>query len=301
VVDLNKHEPEAVPRLRVEHSSGFAATVDAEAKMHPRLFPFGRGHPSEIRATHVSKRDCMRYYTMLSSRRFAQDPTFMLTAFARLSLENMYTLTSLKCRRYGSLFEGYESISQDDLKAALINNERRQRGEARQEFPNRDAERSLKSVELGSVSVWGSSAERRQCRQEAFGYQTRFGQPSLFVTITPNTENSYAMAHYSGILSVATLFDSLETRVPLPVEMKDASMKDDCASARLFMRTVDAFITHVLGADQKSQQSRSDGGLFGRTKAYYGMVETQSRGTLHIRHVKPVRVFGTGSQKGRPG
>jgi hypothetical protein len=90
------------------------------------------------------------------------------------------------------------------------------------------------------------------------------------------------MAHYSGNLSVASLFDSFEADMPTPTQMKQAAMSDDCASARLFMRTVDAFIDHVLGIDPSTKQARKEGGLFGRTKAYFGMVETQGRGTLHI-------------------
>jgi hypothetical protein len=98
------------------------------------------------------------------------------------------------------------------------------------------------------------------------------------------------MAHYTGILSVDTLFDSLEARIPSATEMKKAAMMDDCASARLFMRTVDAFIEHILGIDPKTSQSSADGGLFGHTKAYFGMVETQGRVTLHIHFL--VWLFG---------
>jgi hypothetical protein len=124
-------------------------------------------------------------------------------------------------------------------------------------------------------------AERRQCRQEAFAYQTIFRQPSLFVTLTPpSTDNSFAMAHYTGTLSVDTLFDSLEARIPADAEMKKAAMADDCASARRFMRMVDAFIEHIPYSPPIRR--RIEVGRFGRTKADFGMVETQGRGTLHI-------------------
>jgi hypothetical protein len=88
------------------------------------------------------------------------------------------------------------------------------------------------------------------------------------------------MVHYTGILSVDTLFDSLEARMPFPAEVMKAAMMDDSTSARLFMRTVDAFITHTLGIDLKTQESSPEGGRFGRTKAYYGMVQTQGSYSL---------------------
>jgi hypothetical protein len=143
----------------------------------------------------------------------------MLTAFARLSLEKMYTLTSVKCKRFPSLFHDYETITHGDLAAALVNNERKQRGQTPLELPNPTAERFLKPAEIGAVSVWGSNAERRHCRQEAFAYQTQQGQPSLFVTLTPNSDNTYAMAHYSGSLSVTSLFDSFEADMSTPTQM----------------------------------------------------------------------------------
>jgi hypothetical protein len=131
------------------------------------------------------------------------------------------------------------------------------------------------------VSVWGSDAERRQCRREAFAHQMRFGQLSLFVTLTPNSENSFAMAHYSGIMSVRWFFDYMSSRVPSTTELRQAAMADDCSSARLFLRLVNAFIKDVLSFDPDSKRPTGRG-LFGLTKAYYGMVETQGRGTLHI-------------------
>lgn len=67
-------------------------------------------------------------------------------------------------------------------------------------------------------------------------------------------------------------------------------MSDDCASARLFMRTVEAFIVDVLGVDPKTNISREKGGLFGRTKAYFGIVETQGRGALNIHFL--IWIFG---------
>lgn len=89
--------------------------------------------------------------------------------------------------------------------------------------------------------------ERSQCRRKSFAYKARFGQPALFVTLTPNTDNSFAMAHYAGISSVASLFDLLDATMPTKAELRQASLDNDCASARLFMRQIYAFINFALG------------------------------------------------------
>jgi hypothetical protein len=58
-------------------------------------------------------------------------------------------------------------------------------------------------------------------------------------------------------------------------------MRNDVASARLFTRNIDAFIEHVVGAPPKHMKGQAFDGLFGKVRAYFGMVETQGGGTLH--------------------
>ncbi|KAF1790774.1 Helitron helicase-like domain [Phytophthora cactorum] len=121
-------------------------------------------------------------------------------------------------------------------------------------------------------AIRGSNAEHSQCRRKAFAYQTRFGQLTLFVTLTPNADNSFVLAQYTGVSSV------LDARMPTKAELREASRGNDCASARLFMRQVD----YVLEVDPATKKSTPHGGLFGTVQTYFGMVETQGRGTLHI-------------------
>jgi hypothetical protein len=204
-------------------------------------------------------------------------------AFDRISLQNMYIQNSVRCKRFPDVFAGFESIDVEELSQALIANEQRRQGCMPQsKFTDDTTARFLKSVEVASSAVWGSNAERGQCRQKAFAYQARFGQPALFVTLTPNTDNSFAMAHYTGLISVATLFDALEAKMPSKAELREASLHNDCASARLFMPQVDAFIQFVLGIDPKCKKPMDQQGLFGKVEAYFGTVETQGCGNLHV-------------------
>ncbi|OWZ02793.1 LOW QUALITY PROTEIN: hypothetical protein PHMEG_00025581 [Phytophthora megakarya] len=130
---------------------------------------------------------------MLSSRRFVEDAIFLLVAFDRLSTQKMFTQISLTCKRHPGIFDGYDRISSDDLDAALQQNELRLQGRVSSVAP-------LRSPLINSYgrsrtgALWGSISERESCRREVFGFQTRFGQPTLFVTLTPNVANSFAMA-----------------------------------------------------------------------------------------------------------
>jgi hypothetical protein len=203
----------------------------------------------------------------------------MLVSFDFLSVQRMYLQVALKCQRNPSLFEPYSAITEESLMEALRENELGRQGPSHANRSN--ASNVLKTVELSSGVMWGSDAERAQCRRRAFAYQARFGQPALFVTLTPNVAESYVMAEYCGVLSIDTLFDAAMAEAPGRAALHSASMRNDVASARLFMRNMNAFIEHVLGVAPKRMKTKPFDGLFGEGKAYFGMVETQGGGTLH--------------------
>jgi hypothetical protein len=59
--------------------------------------------------------------------------------------------------------------------------------------------------------------------KKAFACHARFGQPAVFVTLTPNSDNSFVMTQYTGVSSVRTLFDILDARMPTKAELREAS------------------------------------------------------------------------------
>jgi len=89
------------------------------------------------------------------------------------------------------------------------------------------------------------------------------------------------MAQYCGVMSVDTLFDAALAETPGRSALHSATLRNDVASALLFMRNMDAFIEHVLGIPLKRMKTKPFEGLFGDVKAYFGMIETQGGGTLH--------------------
>ncbi|KAG6948206.1 hypothetical protein JG687_00015629 [Phytophthora cactorum] len=183
----------------------------------------------------------------------------------------MYIQTALRCRRAPSIFDGFNELSEAELAEALKENEQIRQGRKSATRSSAVANRFLKSAEVSSSAIWRSAAERRHYRQQTFAYQTRFGQPMLFVTLTPNSDNSFVTVQYSGGAS----------ELPSRIETRKATMGDDAASARLLMRQMDAFVKDVLGLDPVINGPKPFKGLLGEVRAYFGMVETQGRGTLH--------------------
>ncbi|KAG6942374.1 hypothetical protein JG688_00018144 [Phytophthora aleatoria] len=157
-------------------------------------------------ATLARREKCL----MRSERQFAEDELFALVALDRLALRNMYIQNHLRCQRFPHMLDGYQSLTSEELSQALLKNERRRQGCIPWQ-PRSDsvAQRVLKSVEICARSVWGSNAERAQRRHKAFAYQTRFGNSALFETLTPNTDNSLVLAHYTRLSSVAIYYGAL--------------------------------------------------------------------------------------------
>ncbi|RHY42341.1 hypothetical protein DYB38_012463 [Aphanomyces astaci] len=84
-------------------------------------------------------------------------------------------------------------------------------------------------------------------------------------------------------IQVKSLFDVQYLKhMPDKATMQQLAMNDNMASATLFDRSIEAFIKVVVGFDKSTGRPRKTGGLFGHVKAYFGMVETQGRGTLHL-------------------
>ncbi|ETV67913.1 hypothetical protein H257_16036 [Aphanomyces astaci] len=239
----------AVPEFNVHTSNKISNYFEAgiDARMFPHLLPFGRGYTNEVP---VSKQQCCRLYCSLSSRRFAQDQYFGLdrgfinSNFSTKVRPSMHTPNKFVNKAVGAL---------------------------------------LRSVACSSSFVWGSNAERRMHRREVFTTADRFGQPSLFVTITPKVDGTITLAYLAGGIQVKSLFDVQNLKhMPDKATMQQLVMNDNMVSATLFDRSIEAFIKVVVGFDKSTGRPKKTSGLFGHVKAYFGMVETQGRGTLHL-------------------
>ncbi|OWZ15364.1 hypothetical protein PHMEG_00011004 [Phytophthora megakarya] len=165
------------PQFLVRHSSRFASKdYSLFARMFLHLFPYGRGHPNEQRQIPVSLGACIRHYCELSTRQFAEDEFFMLVSFDHLTIQRMYVQVALKCQRDPVRFERYSIISEASLIEALRKKKQNRQGRTTamhdESFYASDF---LTTVELSGGAIWGSDADRAQCRRRAFAYQARNG------------------------------------------------------------------------------------------------------------------------------
>ncbi|KAG6955022.1 hypothetical protein JG688_00012080 [Phytophthora aleatoria] len=169
----------------------------------------------------------------------------MVVVFDRLALCNMYMENNFRCQHFPQILRGYERIGGEQVGRALFENERRRQG-------------CLPQCGAGAMSTKGISLP------------DKIGQSALFVTLTAYTDISLVLTHYARL---STLFNSLDSRVPRKSELREASLRNDSASGRLFMRHVYAFIRYTFGINPMSKTKLRFRGLFGDGKAYFGTVE----------------------------
>jgi hypothetical protein len=198
--------------VRVYSSSKKSSIFDKtnDAKLFPHLFPFGRGHPGENRFIPVSRDECVVHYLKLSTRVFDKDSLYSLYAFDQLSLQRALTHSYVSCKSAPGLYRNFNNITREQLELALHNRERSKVGRSII-TTNNDSDQNvfsfLKNIQYCSSFMWGSNSERNACRQEAFATADRFGQPTIFLTIAPNTDLSLTLAYLAGQIGIDSFFD----------------------------------------------------------------------------------------------
>lgn len=123
-------------------------------------------------------------------------------------------------------------------------------------------------IKLVAVDLRGSSGYKLCCRNEIRSLTRVFSTPALFITLNPADVMNPLMGVLGGIKSddwrAMSKFDRMKFVARHPA-----------VAARFFDTLIQAFINIIL-------RPGKGGGYFGRCKAYYGMVEAQGRGTLHL-------------------
>ncbi|KAG8942843.1 hypothetical protein FRC04_003474 [Tulasnella sp. 424] len=137
--------------------------------------------------------------------------------------------------------------------------------------------RVLRKLRHVGSNLKGSAAQKICLRNEIRALINTLGTPALFVTLNP------ADVHHPLVRILAGSDDSavshLERGLPLPEYDKQQRAvlvaQHPAAAAQFFDIIISAFVNTIL--------CPKDGpGLFGKCNGYYGTVEAQGKGTLHL-------------------
>ncbi|KAJ6437553.1 G1/S regulator [Purpureocillium lavendulum] len=286
------------PYIRVSRGDDFADSFDTSffAKTVPTLLPFGAGGPrlaaeatlepalgtadtggAETMARDLlsSRNMSLRTWADIVLRRhggrFATHHIFAFLVFNMgvKSRNRRVSMLSVTRKNFRKVERIVRSLTADRLKAASGELER----------SGRTADEGVKEL-LRSLSLYGyrqpmSRELRLSMRHKIHALIVRYGVPAIWFTINPNDITNPVKlrlaAHRTRDPEAAEEFlRSLD----MSFKRMRLSISDPMSSAIFFHREMTLFFEHYVKVGDES--------VFGRIAQYYGAVETNERGALHV-------------------
>lgn len=251
--------------------------------LYPTLFPYGLGGVEDRkRSTKLSLKRHVKHLLSLSDRRFQEHHSFLFTAFNILQRRAVLLHSSLKIKR--ARFRGFAqelaNVSEDAVARVCA------RIAEKVPLSGLDAEerkvlKLMDEVQLVSRNVPGTSAARLAMRNELRALMVTHGTPHFYITINPADLYNPIVKLLSGAaIDVDRL---LPEQVPDPWQQSILVARNPVAAAKFFHTYIRSFIKTLLRHSPGDPEPSE--GVLGVTKAYYGCVEAQGRGTLHCHMV----------------
>jgi hypothetical protein len=161
-----------------------------------------------------------------------------------------------------------------DLKQAAIEEERRL------PISNSKVKALRKHVYAASGRVIGSDNSRAGYRGQIWGTSLLLGSPSLWITINPADLHDPIVQVFAGEKIDMDNFVSLAG--PDSDKRAQNVARDPYAAAKYFNFIIHAMLDTIFGITVTKERVYSKMGVLGHLSAYFGVVEAQGRGTLHL-------------------
>ena len=270
-------------------------------------YPFGRGGLEDKHYDNMNKKseyelkthsnviEYTEHLARLSQPQFHRS-LFCLILFNLKMKQLMVRNACFKVRGKQNAEMLSEKLTQDAVDAAI---HARRRGVRDYTEEGRGGELLLSAVDAVVGGVPHTNQATKRARRHAEAILHAFGLPSVFLTVTPDDDNSYLLEvlskcnnDYSTNESVGTS-NTVEDSTSTSGCNYDNSMKESMARTQLriklpglssiaFEYLLEIVLEEVVGWDVKLRKPRDDYiGLFGNVEAFTCTVEEQGRKTLH--------------------
>jgi hypothetical protein len=270
----------------------------------PVLFPYGCGGAEDkSRPVKLSLAQWIRHKLNYYDGRFQTDPSFIYVCYTVLQTRERLTKTHIL---YKKLFSkrstaATNAVTSGQLQVAYSTLKTTKTLYNKGPACNKTLD-LLKNASIVGANMTGSVFERAACRPELLALVTNKNLPNLFVTINPNDLENPIVSFWNGIVNGGT--DEPAMKFNLDTLIGDFPKKPDRAKivgnnpvlpAIFFDTVMNAFLESFLGYEIDSESpttSLKKGKLLNDTiftglnsrglKAFYGTVECQGRGSLHL-------------------
>ena len=245
-------------------------------KAFPCLYPYGQGGLESTRPIPLDFPEHIRWSLQYFDRRFRKHKTFPFIVFG--ISQRRQALSSARIQMQGQLFEReariVSSVTAGKLEQAKSDEENG--------LPVSDeAVRTLKKhVYATAARVSGSDQSRYRLRSQIWSTSTALGPPSLWITINPSDLHDPIAQIFAG--EDINMDDFMATLGPDKTKRAKNIADDPYAAAKFFHFMITTILETLFQVEVTPAQVKSKMGVLGYVTAYFGTVESQGRGTLHL-------------------
>ena len=238
------------------------------AGLYPTLFCYGVGAPEDqSRPVKVHLREHIRYLLSYDDRRFETNHSFIFVVFNLLQRRDACFHAQLIALRpyFRTSADEIQSLSSKDIEVALENSVNRTYNTE----SNRTLHKLLQHIKTIGGRVEGSAYSRTALRTRIHALIYNQGLPSIFLTVNPADIHSPVALYFAGIkldLDHIRIEQMLDT-----YRRAEIIASHPVATAKYFHLLISNILTTMIS-----------GGILGPIKAYFGTVESQGRGSLHL-------------------
>ena len=245
-------------------------------KAFPCLFPYGEGGIEGSQIISVDFTDHVRWAIRYHDRRFRRHETFPFVAFG--IQQRRQSLASARVQMRRQTFER-DALTLSSLTVAKLR--RAEEEEAEGKYITDPAVKLLRQhIYATAGHVMGSNHARDHLRSQIWSTLVMLNPPSLWITINPCDLHDPIAQVFAGEEIDLDHFNA--SMGPSKEKRAQNIAMDPYAAARFFHFMIGTTLETLFGIKVTVFQVHSSDGVLGRVSAYFGVVESQARATLHL-------------------
>ncbi|CAF2941478.1 unnamed protein product, partial [Rotaria sp. Silwood2] len=236
--------------------------------LYPALFCYGRGAPEDqSRPVKVNLREHIRYLLSYNDRRFETNHSFIFVVFNLLQRRDACFHAQLIATKpyFRASADEIQSLKSKDIEMALDNISKKTYSSE----SNSALNKLLHHIKTIGGRVMGSAYSRTALRTRIHALIYNQGLPSIFLTINPADIHSPVALYFAG---VKLDLDNIQiSQLMTTYKRAEIIASHPVATAKFFHLLISNILNTMIS-----------GGVLGPIKAYFGTVESQGRGSLHL-------------------
>ncbi|CAF5000979.1 unnamed protein product [Rotaria sp. Silwood1] len=236
--------------------------------LYPTLFCYGRGAPEDqSRPVKVNLREHIRYLLSYNDRRFETNHGFIFVVFNLLQRHDACFHAQLIATKpyFRASADEIQSLKSKDIEMALDNISKKTYSSE----SNSALNKLLHHIKTIGGRVMGSAYSRTALRTRIHALIYNQGLPSIFLILNPADIHSPVALYFAG---VKLDLDNIQlAQLMTTYKRAEIIASHPVATAKFFHLLISNILNTMLS-----------GGVLGPIKAYFGTVESQGRGSLHL-------------------